>query len=353
MRVAAEFPGKLPCKIALVGEAPGGEEALAGLPFVGMSGKLLDDLLRAAGIERNQCLVTNVFMDQPPQNKVGHFFMKRIEAKEKRFRSVYPPFGTHGFLRPEFEHELTRLYSELGQAQPTIIIALGATPLWALTGFDKISKYRGTTMRSKLGFKMLATYHPAYVMRAWDSRPLVVADLIKAAKHSEFKELRRTKRVIWVAETLKDIQLFEETHLKGAPRLSVDVETEPDARQITHFSVAPSATRALVVPIWDKLNPNIHFWSLDDEAWIMLWLRRVLENPSTEKLFQNGVYDMSYFDYYGFPTKGAIHDTMLMHHSLQPELEKGLDVLGSVYCDESAWKKLRVRAKVDINKKDD
>jgi len=65
----------------------------------------------------------------------------------------------------------------------------------------------------------------------------------------------------------------------------------------------------------------------------------VLEDPEIPKLFQNGLYDIPFIlRTVGIRVLGATHDTMLLHHALQPESLKGLGYLGSIYTDHHAWK---------------
>ncbi len=75
----------------------------------------------------------------------------------------------------------------------------------------------------------------------------------------------------------------------------------------------------------------------------------VLEGP-WPLLFQNGMYDLQYLYKMGFRPRACLEDTMLLHHSLFPELQKGLGFLGSVYSNEAAWKLMR---KQDSFKKDE
>jgi DNA polymerase I-like protein with 3'-5' exonuclease and polymerase domains len=71
-------------------------------------------------------------------------------------------------------------------------------------------------------------------------------------------------------------------------------------------------------------------------------VKMVLETPSIPKLFQNGLYDLSFlWKAYGIGVRGCVHDTMLLSHALQPESLKGLAYLGSIYCDFGAWKSER------------
>src|SRR3990167_9441266 len=126
-RGRASWPSKLPCRIAIVGEAPGGEEVVEGKPFIGASGRLLDTWLRAAGIARAACLVTNVFGIHPPNNDLQLLFVKKPEARH--IEGWRPRFfmESRGFVRPDFEEELDRLWSELKLAQPNVVLAMGAT----------------------------------------------------------------------------------------------------------------------------------------------------------------------------------------------------------------------------------
>jgi DNA polymerase I-like protein with 3'-5' exonuclease and polymerase domains len=71
-------------------------------------------------------------------------------------------------------------------------------------------------------------------------------------------------------------------------------------------------------------------------------VRRILENPRTPKLFQNGMYDIAFlWRAYGIKTVNAAEDTMLLQHAIQPEALKGLGYLGSIYSDEGSWKHMR------------
>ncbi|MGI0084038.1 MAG: hypothetical protein ACREBQ_03050, partial [Nitrososphaerales archaeon] len=79
---------------------------------------------------------------------------------------------------------------------------------------------------------------------------------------------------------------------------------------------------------------------LECEAW--RFVKSVLENETIPKLFQNGLYDIAFlWRSMRIKTFGAREDSMLLSHSLHPEMLKGLEYLGSVYSDEQAWKEMR------------
>ncbi len=188
-RVAYQLPtlpgrGRL---LALVGEAPGREEVIAGQPFVGRSGRLLDDHLRTAGIERRACLVANVFRVQPPDNKVGHFFSSRAKARRQDtpLAECWGRFGSSDYCLAAFSGEIDALAETLERLRPAVIVALGRTPLWALTGLGGILDCRGTTQPCRLlaGATVVPTYHPSYLLRGNRSQePLFQADLSLAAR---------------------------------------------------------------------------------------------------------------------------------------------------------------------------
>jgi uracil-DNA glycosylase len=342
-----------PCRIAIVGEAPGGEEEAVGQPFQGPSGKLLNFMLRGAKIPREQCLITNVFMQRPKGNKIQLYFEKKLMAKANGNVSDLPPCADMGVVKKEWRPEIDRLRDELRIANPHVIIALGVTALWALTGLSKINAYRGVALPCELlpGKKVIATFHPAAILRDFSLRPIAAADIMKAAKEAEYPEIKRTRRTIWIADKISDLDTFEKLHIRRTGRVATDVETE--AGDITHISFAADATKVLVVPLWDKSKPGWHYWSAEDELKARVWIYKILSDPALLKILHNALYDISYFAEGGMPVRGAVEDTMLLHHALQPELRKGLGFLGSIYSSEAAWKMLRAKPLSQINKKDE
>jgi DNA polymerase len=154
--------------IALVGEAPGADEVRLGHPFVGRSGQLLDKMLAGAGIARKNSLVANVFRLQPPGNKVDHFFISRRAAKAagEGIAEEFGPFGS-AFCRAEFVGEIVTLRDTLAKLKPKIVVALGRTPLWALTGENGLLEKVGKTLPCRLvpGLTVMPTYHPSFILR--------------------------------------------------------------------------------------------------------------------------------------------------------------------------------------------
>jgi len=335
-------------EIAIVGESWGEREEIERAPFVGPSGYLLTRMLDEAGIRRADCFLTNVFNLRPEGNKIETLCDSKSEAIKG-----FPSLGKGKYVHGRYISELERLQSELVEYNPNLIIALGNTPTWALLGRTGISSIRGTTALSThtvTGFKVLPTYHPAAVLRQWELRPTVVMDFIKAKREATFPEVRRLERTIWIEPKIEDLYEFKQRYINGCGRCAVDIETA--GNQITCIGFAPSPRTALVVPFVDGRRIGKNYWGNGEnerKAWN--FVRDILSDKKIHKTFQNGLYDIAFiWRAVGMKVYGTEHDTMLLHHALQPEALKSLGYLGSVYTDEGNWKQMR---RVATIKRDD
>ena len=160
-------------KVLFVGEQPGDKEDLAGKPFVGPAGKLLDRCLDQAGVDRDLCYVTNA---------VKHF---KFAARGKRRIHAKPNAG-------EVQACAWWLAAELRLVKPKLAVALGATALYSLLGRQaKVTRDRGTVLRSPDGLPVLVTIHPSALLRTMDQpdaemhRARFVGDLRKIADFVE------------------------------------------------------------------------------------------------------------------------------------------------------------------------
>ena len=142
--------GKTKARVIFVGEQPGNDEDLVGLPFVGPAGTLLDASLEEAGIDRDDVYVTNV---------VKHF---KWEARGKRRIHKKPSAG-------EVHACLPWLEAEIAAIRPKLVVCLGATAAQAIMGRSfRVTRQRGEVLDSPLGVPILATVHPSSILRAPD-----------------------------------------------------------------------------------------------------------------------------------------------------------------------------------------
>lgn len=351
IHVPPQWPKVRPTKIAFVGEAPSWEEEHKGQPFVGPSGRLLNSMLRSAGLNREDYLVTNVFSEKLPDNDVGGWCSTLPVARAGGYTDL-PPIGDSGFLRPEYRHHLDRLKGELEACAPTVIVPLGGTALWAVTGQTSVGSVRGTvTAATRIvpGVKLLPTYHPAFVMKQFKFFPVVVADFQKAAQEAERGRaiIHPTRELILeptFTEVRDSVQRLFDTDL-----LSVDIETAWG--QLTCIGFSPSPEYGICVPFVDRRNISRSYWSTaaeEAEAWKVV--RHILASP-VAKLGQNfGGYDLYWLlEKYRCRVRNLTHDTRLMYHALYPELPKSLEFL-QAHATQGAWKHM---GKHKQEKKDD
>ncbi len=161
--------GSPSARLMVVGEQPGNSEDLEGAPFVGPAGRLLDQALVEAGIDRDAVYVTNV---------VKHFKWRRAPSGKRRIHAKPD--------RAEVEACYPWLRAEVARVAPELIVCLGATAAQAVLGTAfRVTRQHGEVLPSDLG-PTLGTIHPSAVLRAPDDarasmRAQLVADLRVAA----------------------------------------------------------------------------------------------------------------------------------------------------------------------------
>jgi uracil-DNA glycosylase len=149
-------------EVMFVGEQPGDQEDLQGRPFVGPAGRLLDDAMVEAGIDRTKAYVTNA---------VKHF---KWEPRGKRRIHQKPNAAEMAACRPWLE-------AELAVVSPMVLVALGSTAAQSLLGRGfRVTKQRGVPVESDLARHVVATVHPSSILRAPDdeARRQAYADFV-------------------------------------------------------------------------------------------------------------------------------------------------------------------------------
>ena len=325
--------GPKQCKIAFVGEALGADEVHLLRPFVGSAGEELDRCMASAGIIREHCYITNVIKERPINNKIAQF-LKLPDGKGKKIIET-----------PEYQEYKEMLKEELKGCSANVIVALGAVPLYALTGYPTgITKRRGSIYTSTLllGRKVVACIHPAAALRQYIYHYYILMDMQRVSEESATPDIRLPERRLRTMPSFDDIMAYIESCYR-CKTVGFDIETSVHyikgkkyAKDLTHVSLATHELDAISIPFVFK---GKEYMSLQEEKHVMLALAKLLESEDVGKTGQNLNFDITFmFSKYGIRTAGKIDDTMVAHAVYMPDFPKGLDFLTATYTREPYYK---------------
>lgn len=321
-------------RIALVGEALGAEEEAKGLPFVGTAGKKLTELLREAGINRDECYLTNVVKYRPPLND-----FKRLDE-----------------IGVSLEESVKQLFTELRSLNPNIVIALGERALNALTGKKGIGKYRGSLLQAQYAdFKVIATIHPSAICRAenpydkdedkiksqrYITPEVVVCDFIKSKKESLTKEFENPRRKIDILKDANAVYQFLHSYKDTEP--AIDIET---------YKCIPTCIAICFTPWHIGVIPLLPIAGVGGELrlstieYVHIWqvLAEFLNNPKIKLIGQNIKFDLEKLIapaklLHPFIRNKVAADTSIMMGVLYPELPRKLEFSISIFTNEPFYK---------------
>uniref|UniRef100_A0A6M3KXJ2 Type-4 uracil-DNA glycosylase n=1 Tax=viral metagenome TaxID=1070528 RepID=A0A6M3KXJ2_9ZZZZ len=248
--------GNIGAKYFLLGEAPGREEDVAGLPFIGSAGRKLDKLLALADIDINNCYLSNVCRCRPPKNR---------DPRKKEIKACV-----------EF------LWREIRLVKPQYIIALGATPLGLFTT-SGVRQTHGTMMDINVEgatYKLISQYHPAACLH----QPRLWAEML-----GDWENLPE--------KVPHDFTILPESALDSTsvPIMALDTETDGHGG-LGQWSVAfRYSGQIYVIPFYGK-RKGMSF-----------------SNPL---VFHNAKYDIRELKANGIEVKGPIHDTMILAYCM-------------------------------------
>lgn len=304
-----------PYRIALIGEAPGEDEEKLGVPFVGRSGRHLNQVLSRVGIMRDACFVGNVCQHRPPGNNLSLFSREGSQIKDG----------------------LTKLEEQLAEYMPNICVLLGKTALWAFAGREDISNYRGTLFQStRGGYKCIASWHPAACLRVYPWTFDLSKDLQKAKRHALQPSLVLPERDLVINLSIDQLLYELDVIIRDKPKIWPDIEGYWN--RLECCSIATSPSRAILVP-FTLLSGGAAWVHPEDE--ILLWQKfaQIMCDPRIPKCWQNGLYDRFALHYgYGIMPQGNVDDQMLKWWELYAEMDKNLAYQVSILTDEPFYK---------------
>lgn len=307
--------GPKDAKIFIVGEAWGRQEEIAGKPFVGPAGNVLNELLLKAGINPDQCYYSNIINQRPPSNDLSAWFTK-------------------GVPNDLVLDGLSQLTDEINEVNPNVIVPLGNWPLWTFYG-QKLNKdwvptgildYRGYVLEARQlarGRKVIPTVHPSYLLQGGSAdAPLAILDLKRVNRESLFPDIRRKPRQAIIDPQGEEREAIRTRLLTEGLALVVDIEYIGSRLLCIGFAVSSD---------WAV---TIRIRSPGDLAWCQSLIESGRPLCAQNSMFDLGILDWHYhIDAFKYLT----YDTMVAAYVLNIEYKKDLGFLAGLYTDLPPW----------------
>jgi len=264
--------GPIRADIMCVGEAPGREEDAQGKAFCGKAGQVLARLLEQAGVDLSRVYLANSCCCRPPGNRTP-----TVE---------------------EIENCRQHLIEEIRIVKPKVILSLGAVALRSLWKGVPIGDVAGQTLTHHTGIPMVATYHPAYVMRKWSEAAIVLEHIKKALRISQEGVQESSLGEYVPILTIEALQMVRDYVLSLGEEdiLSGDTETTGLSwmkDDLICISLSPHEGMGFVIPILKQgLKPA---WSVTETSKVIELIGDILASP-VPKAFQNGSFDLRFLE---------------------------------------------------------
>lgn len=311
IRVPPYIPLEPVYDLMIVGQAPGKTEVTTKQPFTGDAGKMLYALLREAMLDKRNLYLTNLVMCKPPTDTKGN-------DKEPSPREILNCFP--------------RLYEEIQQQKPKLLVALGNPAMYALTGHDGIQSAHGKF------FKLLPKYdHDAWVLCCF---------------HPSFVMRQRQ----WIQIAVKDLKQIHDFYIHGAPvSESPTFIMDPSYSELHAYLFKDTKGKIIAFDtettgLNTRLDSVLGFsFSRDDMSACAIYLKpsdnRIvlidewLSNGEYLKCTQNGSFDCEIlFNNLGISVNGLKFDTRLAEQLLHSDMPTNLDHLRATYTDIEPYK---------------
>ncbi|MDE2105710.1 MAG: hypothetical protein KGL39_51275 [Patescibacteria group bacterium] len=315
--------------ICLVGEAPSYVEMREGRPFVGPAGQLLERLLHAAGIPRVNCYITNVFDEEVTKPRDDN---NKIVSKDG---TTLLWTSGKGFTPAGIEASAP-CRERLARCTSNVIVPLGAPALSLTCGDSRpISKWRGSIIAGVGNRKLVPTFHPSACLRGvYEWRWYIVSDLKKARRESAHPEVKPVQRNFCINPSFDEARDYL-IRCSTAPFVATDIELLGGS--VDCFSLAPSATEAISIPIIDAGFEAR--WTPEEETEIWRLYAGIISNPAIRKINQNITFDLAcLLQLNHIVPQGPVDDCMVAHSVMNPFLDKDLGTLCSLYTNEPFYK---------------
>jgi uracil-DNA glycosylase family 4 len=322
--------GSLTPEVVIIGEAPGNDENITGVPFVGASGRMLKAMLTHAGYKKDRVYYTNVIKYQPLNND------QMVYSRDPKRKRWSPGKEWWGWQR--------LLIDEIDILKPKLIIALGGTAAYALTKQYGITRIRGSVYESLdtvNSIPVLCSVHPAFVIRGmYGLKPFLEMDLKRGQRIIGGDSWRPSKKTFTTAKNIDHVEELCARYARDT-RLACDIESR--GKYISLVGFARSATEGFNIEIIAPSGASR--WETSEEIRVWKAIQYLLTRDSVEYVYQNGWYDRAMFARHGIHSNPTHFDTMIGFKIAYPEFRKGLNIIASVYTKEPYYKDDRKVAK--------
>ncbi len=291
-------------------------------PLSGPPGFIFDSICKQAGFHRNEIWLTSLIKHPIPG-------------------------GEFNVIGSELEEAIENLRKEVREIGACTLLPLGEEVFHAVTGLNKVDKYRGSILRSKWpGVKVVPSLHPAGLIYQHGSRPglsyfwksVMALDFKRAREESYDEEYSIPDRNLMVCSSSKMLYNFLLRH-EDKEHWAIDIETRKCIPVC--IALAPSRHESMSIPL---LAPNSWYdnaGTVNDHEMNEIWrlLIGFFQRPNLKIIGQNFKFDHEkLLNPCGFPVPDPYADTMLQMHTINPELPKSLDFIASIYTREPYYK---------------
>jgi len=337
LSLAVRPSGPPHARIFILGEFPLTEDQLRNTPFTGSRGETLDKMLRESGISRTECFVTFVCPVAVPSADNTGAIKLGLQKPHLDWIRV-----DNAWVSPACYAGLAKMREQIALVKPKVIIALGNLAMWATTRNWSVAKWRGSTLRycNDESIIVVPTHSPEAIQRQWSWRVFGVWDMKRALRavsagipSADYSFLVRPT----FTEACHALSSLSARLDKEATAVSVDIETR--ASSIACIGFAWTRRDAFCIPLMASGGAEGAYWTLEQETFLVSLMRQILVHPNIRVVGQNFSYDAQYIWRYWQVVPRLGFDTLLGSHILFPGVEKSLDVLSSLYCENHVyWK---------------
>src|SRR6266581_2011453 len=319
--------GSISPNLMIIGEAPGQQEDLQGIPFVGTTGKMVDDILLKLNVRRSEIYITNVVKYRPPLNDLKKLHLIDVSIDQS--------------IQELWDNEISRLH-------PKCILAVGDLALQATCSLTGILNYRGSILLARDGItKVVPTIHPAALFShkneeseqagglSWVWLKVIEADFARAMGKPRTGLRVLPERTLQVAHNSLDLFRFFREYEK-LDRAARDIESINCVPVCVGFAF--NRHHAISVPLLRHIGNHV-LTDMGDNELDEVW-RTIDEKLRRLKLVgHNFMYDEYKLSLIGFECPRVISDTLIKTRVIFPELpNKQLHVVSSLWTREPYYK---------------